>query len=59
MKIEVEEDYLKKLKEIYRQFLKGTIIERKLAYSTVRDQIIRELKIDFGIFCEKFRKEEE
>lgn len=59
MKVEIEEDYLKKLEEIYRQFLQGTIMERKLAYSTVREQIIRELKIDFEIFCEKFQKEEE
>lgn len=55
--VEIEENYLKKLEEIYRQFLKGTIMERKLAYNTVREQIIRELKIDFGIFCENFRKE--
>lgn len=37
-------------RSVYRRFLKGEIIERDLAYRTVRGQIFDELKMLFEIF---------
>jgi len=46
------------MEEVYRQYLKGTIMETKLAFRTARDHIIDQLKIKFDIFFNELKKEE-
>ena len=56
--IESSFDKIEVMEEVYRQFLKGTLTETKLAYRTARDHILYELKIKFDVFFSNLRKDE-
>ena len=57
---EVEKAENKTFKEeIARRYLKGEIMESKLAYQTAKGQLIDKLKMEFEIFCKKFLEVED
>ena len=51
-------DKIEVMEEVYRQFLKGTLTEKKLAYRTSRDHILHELKIKLDVFLNNLKKDE-
>lgn len=53
--IEISKEEYEKLKEIERRFIKGEIIERKLAYYTCREQLLYELKLEWDIFIKRLK----
>jgi len=47
----------KNLEETYKRYLKGDIIDRKLAYHTVFETIINDLKTKFDEFIKELKKD--